>query len=265
MIINEQTPIEKYHIKDRDIYVKREDLSCNYPAPFLSKLRGVYKRLEKVRAMGYKKIGVFDTRISKAGWGVSAIAQELGGLEVFNFYPHLKQYKETPYNQQKVLELGGKLFPMEGGRTAVLYALAKRIMEQENIYIMPLGLCIEETFFETKKIAEKIEDFLGGSLVVCIGSGMITSGIAAGLSKKLKNIYAISAGMSPERQFRRIKNFIEIPENLTIIKSQEDYYYQEKIETPFPCSEYYDKKAWRWLLENLEKLTDPILFWNIGV
>jgi hypothetical protein len=33
---------------------------------------------------------------------------------------------------------------------------------------------------------------------------------------------------------------------------------------PFPCHKFYDLKAWEWLMENIDKLRPPILFWNIG-
>jgi hypothetical protein len=59
---------------------------------------------------------------------------------------------------------------------------------------------------------------------------------------------------------------VQLPTNVELILPPGiDYYSQEKIDTPFPSSIYYDKKAWRWLTENLEKLQDPVIFWNIGV
>ena len=35
-------------------------------------------------------------------------------------------------------------------------------------------------------------------------------------------------------------------------------------ETPFPCNEFWDKKAWYWLEQNIEKFKGDILFWNLG-
>lgn len=43
-----------------------------------------------------------------------------------------------------------------------------------------------------------------------------------------------------------------------------EYTQREKCECPFPSNEFYDRKAWKWLLDNYEKLKAPILFWNIG-
>ena len=38
----------------------------------------------------------------------------------------------------------------------------------------------------------------------------------------------------------------------------------EDYEVPFPCNGTWDRKAWKWLEHNIEKLEGNILFWNIG-
>jgi len=38
----------------------------------------------------------------------------------------------------------------------------------------------------------------------------------------------------------------------------------ESYETPFPCNEFWDKKAWYWLEKNIQKFEGEILFWNLG-
>jgi len=35
-------------------------------------------------------------------------------------------------------------------------------------------------------------------------------------------------------------------------------------QTPFPCNEFWDKKAWYWLENNISKFKGKVLFWNIG-
>ena len=48
------------------IYVKREDLYSNFPAPNLAKLRGIKKFVEKLEAKGIKTIGCWNwTSISR--------------------------------------------------------------------------------------------------------------------------------------------------------------------------------------------------------
>jgi hypothetical protein len=38
----------------------------------------------------------------------------------------------------------------------------------------------------------------------------------------------------------------------------------EDYNVPFDCNEFWDKKMWYWLENNIEKLEGNILFWNIG-
>lgn len=56
-----------------------------------------------------------------------------------------------------------------------------------------------------------------------------------------------------------------MPSNVEIIKSEKGYYEPEEIDCPFPSSIWYDRKAYRWMVENFNNLDGSILFWNIGV
>ena len=134
---------------------------------------------------------------------------------------------------------------------------------------MPMGLVVSESigavFREAKNVSNK---FLGGSIVMCIGSGMSIAGVSIALSSKVKTIYGISVGMSTERQRKRIKKVsgFNLSKNVKfILPKGMNYYERDDVKTPFPSSPYYDKKAWSWLLKNLNQLPKPVLFWNIGV
>lgn len=266
MIINNNTPIEIYKIKERNIYVKREDLSTNPPAPALAKLRGVYKRMLKIKEQGIKTIAVMDTRVSKSGLGCAVIANEIGGIEVVNFYPHLVSQIGIPETQQKVLDVGHKIEPLKGGRTAVLYSQTKKKANENGWYAMPLGLVVEESVDGVISECENLK-IIPDIIVIAVGSGMMLAGVSIALSNKVKKIIGISAGMSPARQKKRIMDIlgIDLPSNVEIIKSEKSYYEPEEFECPFPCSIWYDRKAWKWLNDNIDNLNGNILFWNIGV
>lgn len=272
-ILRDNTPIEQYVITGRTINVKREDLATSWPAPSLAKLRGCLKRLEKVKADGYTKIGVLDTRISKSGWGVAYLARELGGLEVHAYFPSIKSDNGILHQQQKMSQnLGAILHPMKAPRghryNINYYTEAKKEVDSFGGYMMPMGLTVEESVTAISKEASSVpESFLGGDLVVCTGSGMTLGGIIKGLAPKLRMIYGISAGMNIKTQAKKCRLAgVDLRANVELIMPDGvGYYSQENIDTPFPCSIYYDKKAWRWLTENLDILQDPIIFWNIGV
>lgn len=46
----------------------------------------------------------------------------------------------------------------------------------------------------------------------------------------------------------------------------EGYAYADQVEVPvpFPCNPYYDRKAWKWIMDNRGSLVGEIVLWNIG-
>lgn len=264
------TSIEKYE----DIFVKREDLCFTrvngLELPPLAKLRGAEFLLRRLKKEGYKTIGVFDTRVSKAGWGIAGICSYLG-LRCRSYFPLLKNQKRFKDQQYMASLFGAKLVAIPAGRTAILYSIAKKDLARiKDSYMLPLGLVCIETVQEVAKIAGKIPKY--GTIVICTGTGTITAGLLAGLTKENlpEKVIGVSCGMALKKQDQRITALLKetgklkSKEILELVLVEKDYYSPENIIVPFPCHPYYDKKAWRWLMENKHKLKKPILFWNIG-
>jgi threonine dehydratase len=273
------TPIEIHLLNGQTVYVKREDLFMSgggLPYPALAKLRGAKLFIEKLKAQGVTKIGVFDTRISRAGQGVACVCKELE-LECFTAFPQLIGTELA--EQHKIAgSVGAHLFPMKGGRTAVLYAQFKNKMEELGVYPMPLGLVCSETVKVTSKVAwETLEQlkFEGidiKTIVLSTGTGTIATGVHLGSKEKGVVVIGISCGMSITEQLNRMRKMSYVVQDnlsydfLKLISPEYEYY--DKLDTsscPFPTSPYYDMKAWDWLSRNIDKVEKPILFWNIGV
>lgn len=268
----QETPIIRYG----EIDVKREDLCVvqepgDLELPRLAKLRGADRLLRSLKEKGIENIGVFDTRVSKAGWGVAALCNKLG-LNCYCYFPLLKG-NLIEKQQGMANAWGAKLKKLKGGRTAILYYRAKKDIEKlPNSYMLPLGLVCVETVQAVAEVAKELPKY--GTIVVCTGTGTILAGIVAGLHEGNlpKRVIGVSCGMSVKKQLKRILGLLEqvgytkIPESFEIKleMSDRDYYEPDNIETPFPSHPYYDKKAWRWLLAHEQSLEKPILFWNIG-
>jgi threonine dehydratase len=261
-MLRENTPIERYLVDGKEIFVKREDMFGSFPAPPLAKLRGARIVLQNLKQQGVTKIGVFDTRISKAGQGIAYLCKEMD-LECLVGFPKLKDHDIA--ESHKIAEsLGGKLHPLRAGRTAVCYAQFKKFVLEQNGYMLPLGLVCPETSHAVESIS-RAEAGRFNSIVLSAGTGVIASGVASGASTC--NVFAISCGMSTERQWKRIQTLRpdKLLFNLTIVAPEYKYY--DALDTsscPFPTSPYYDMKAWVWLLKNYNKLVKPVLMWNIG-
>jgi 1-aminocyclopropane-1-carboxylate deaminase/D-cysteine desulfhydrase-like pyridoxal-dependent ACC family enzyme len=215
-----------------------------------------------MRVHGETRISCFDTRISKSGQGIAFLCKEMG-MQCAVGYPKLKEQRELNEPQAKAKEMGAKVFAVQAGRTAPCYAAFKREMLSQGYAVLPLGITFKETAEEVAKISEKeTEKF--GTIVLSTGTGTIACGVAMGTNAK---VIGVSCGMNIEKQWKRINTIAGFsPHNLILIPTSYDYYEKERTDDiPFPSSPYYDAKAWVWLLRNIDKLTKPILFWNIGV
>ena len=270
----EHTPIEEYKVNWKRVFVKREDLFD--PINRNAKMRGINAYLLKHTEI--KKIGVYDTRISRAGLGTANIAIRNFGIETYIFYQKNKHDEERKEHLQ-AQELGAKLYPCNGTRTSICFYQGRRIMQEEiEGTMLPLGLTLVESvnavWQEANTIPKELCNELG-TLVMCIGSGTMFSGVIGGLKDLPKKVYGITLGMDSihnkwirEATLYTTTRDIRLLENAQIvnyIQAEKSYYEKENIDCPFECSQYYDKKAWKWLKDNILELEEPILSWNIGI
>ncbi len=269
MTNDETTPIEEYNLDGHDLFVKRDDLflaSAQPMAPALAKLRGARIVLQKMKEEGITKVACYDTRISKSGQGIAFLCKELG-LHCAVGFPKLKALTELPEQQRKSHEMGAEVWGVQPGRTAPCYAAFKSEAQLRGYTVLPLGITFKETAQEVAKIAEaETEKF--ETIVVSTGTGTIACGIALGAKAQ---VIGVSCGMNIYRQRARVSKICaglgkSHPNNLFLIQTEYDYYQAlDTSLTPFPTSPYYDQKAWVWLRENIDKLKQPVCFWNIGV
>lgn len=256
------TPFEEYKIQGRTVYVKREDLCCPDGPPF-SKMRGLFLHLQKQEA---QRIGVLDTIHSKAGWAAAYVCKLLG-KRCINFFPEYEEHVPLRGPQLNSKIQGAELYPLKRGRSAILWYRARKLLKEidRNAYLLPNGLQLEESIEETKRVVELTPtSLLGGSWVVSASTGTIAKGVYDGLFD-WKYLSIPTAELIVHLGYSRsIKKMQEKMPLSHII--DEGYAYKDKIDypCPFPCNPYYDLKAWKWLNEHIEKLADPIVFYNIG-
>lgn len=274
MIIVENTPVEKYIIQDKTIFVKREDLSCVPPGPPFSKMRGLMKVLKGLKQQGITTIGYTETSISMAGWGV-AYGCFILGLQCILFDP---QYKNTPpllsYHRKQWKKFNAKIIPLKAGMAKVNWNISRRELKKEsNSILLPLGLPFLETIEETTKevVRTRQAGIDPNTIIVNVGSGTIAAGIIKGFEDK--KVYGIMGrtGNVKKKLLNILKKSSIINQGLfnktvdfELIDPCWEYTERSEISCPFPCHPFYDLKAWQWLMENIEKLESPILFWNIG-
>jgi len=263
------TPIELFDVDGKSIYVKREDLCTPEEGPQFSKIRGVAEFLQNLEPG--TEVGVLDTFHSKAGWGVAWLCQKLG-FQCHNFYPVYKtegsiDYHTLRLNQQKSKGFGAILHPLPAGRSCILYHKARSFMNNlPNGIMLPNALKLPSSISATAKEVYTVPEYLlCGTWVISISSGTIAAGVMQGLDE-LGAIPDIILHMGYSRSKDSVRSYVAKYSTLIPQLVDEGYSYKDAatMECPFPCNEYYDLKAWRWLLGNYYSLKKPVIFWNIG-
>lgn len=277
-----QTPIEEYQVRGCTVYVKRDDLWMGGKyAGGNAKLRGAMVHLRALQAQGIDHVAVLDARVSRGGWGLAQICQEIG-IKCTVFYGVLKGHEhEVPYFQQQAAKAGADLHPFQAAKVSIMFFRARAICKEQGVHLVPMGLMFPEAMLSVAgEVSATPPNLLTGDFIVCVGTGMMISGILLGIpGANLQHLYGVNVGMtdmelngtSKTNVEQRVANRIRrtIPSGLdpypfTIKLADRVFYDADDYPVPFQCDQWYDRKAWRWLNEHINELKDPILFWNIG-
>jgi len=290
------TKIEKYYPPNISIpyYVKREDLCCALPGPPSAKMRGLNLFLEKKKKEGVKEVGYMDTAISMAGWGISYFAQKLN-MKAVLYYPEYKDgYR---HNQKEYIgkwnEFMAEVIPLQKpGQLSINRNRAKNdfLKKYEHGIWLPKGLELIETIHAVSaEMRKTLEQIRPKTIVISVGSGAMLAGILQGLFEcnyKIDQIIGclVTKGVNIENKRKKIFDLCgfensthrqpplfyskpcinDVTSDFQIIPTLYEYHEKPQIEIPFPCNEYYDAKAYEWMIKNIDTLSQPILFWNIG-
>lgn len=270
-LVRQNTPWESYCIDGTPIYVKREDLSCPYPGPGFSKIRGIEKVIHSLmrNMIPPTAIGVLDTIHSKAGWGVSYICQQLN-IPCLVFYPLRKSDDKDNLRifQRMAQQFGAEVIPMKATKSSVLYYQSRKIFldKHPNGFMMPNGLQLYDTIVQTSfEVSTAPHELLSGTWVVSVSSGTIGCGVAMGLDRMNFSgslVFHFGFSRSMAEMNKKVKSYSKVP----VVMVDEGYAYADAVQysSPFPCNPWYDRKAWKWVCENIHQLKGPIVFWNIG-
>jgi 1-aminocyclopropane-1-carboxylate deaminase/D-cysteine desulfhydrase-like pyridoxal-dependent ACC family enzyme len=265
--VRASTPIEVYE----GVYVKRDDTCCDDPP--LAKIRGLYRFVETRKS--FSVFGILDGRHSRNGWALARACKALG-KKARVYWP--MRVSETPEDRgptrDAAARLGAETVGIQAGRSAVVFAAARRDLAEAypNSFMVPNAVKIPETVdAHVAEIASQKEELLGiapESLVMSCGSGTIAAGVLSGLFRigLIPEVHIILGYSQEEKRLRRyLGSYTQFPQTaIRILDAGYSYGSKEEIVTDFPCCEYYEAKAWSWLMANRDSLPEPILFWNSG-
>ena len=293
-------PLHMYKIQDREVHVFDDGMCSPFPGPNNSKVRGVFRKLATLQEQGVTCVASQDTRISRCGWGVSFAAKQMD-MKHYNFYPRQSLGVPLPFYQRMSQQLGAEIIPIRGNHSSIMRVQAQCYLNEHHIdaYYLPVGLSMPESVLENSEVIQdeiaRQQHLFGGSLIACVSSGTILSGLLLGLAEAKCNIKVygvlasifkyredamilkmrLAAGKRADVRFRYPKwtsstlssTFGAGDERgvtAEIVDPGYDYHESIPDPPPFPCDMFLDRKAWEFLKSNLDRLADPIVFWNVG-
>lgn len=275
-LVRINTPWECYPVAGRPVWVKREDLCARVGPPF-SKMRGLVAHLRKRPETTF---GVLDSYHSQAGWAVAAACQALDRRAIV-FYPEMRHEPGWRTSQEEAARMGAEIVPLTAGRSAILWFRARAALAARDpaAHLLPNGLTLDESVAATagELHANTPPALLGpaAAWVVSVSSGTIAAGVAGGLTtRRFRGRLVLHLGY--DRSVAQVRAFLaqrafgdpDFPFPFEILTVNEGYAYRDRVAepAPFPCNEYYDRKAWHWIRRDPMALrpNDPVVMWNIG-
>ncbi len=266
MEIKLNTPIEEYNIGNKSIYVKRDDLMGDgINLPPWGKLSALRKVLESINPS--KPLIHLSVYGSWSGWALSELSKELG-YEFIMAYPQSKKYPD--YMIEKV----ENTLPLKPNMMSILYNKVGKIARENDYERLPYAFD-HDVYIATQRqrLREVKQELEFDHLVVSSGSGVTCLGMIQehepwpSLFEPTHNrtfhTVCVSSEASIKKKFSKYQ--IHSSNQIEIVKSE--YEFDDMMnwyETPFPCNEFWDKKAWYWLEQNISKFDGKVLFWNIG-
>jgi len=262
-MINENTPIETYLLKGKKVYVKRDDLMGDgITLPKWGKLLGLKRVFEDDFKYSTQPITNLTVYGSWSGWVISHFCKEYG-IPYYNGYPNSKKYPKPLLD--KVEKNGGKLLPLRPNMFRIVQNKHKSVSKEMGLRVFPFANN-HPSFIQSMK--ERMEDVLKEHsfkhLVVSMGSGVGASGLIQGFLKGDREVHSITTStLSSVNKVLKENNISTEKVNIYLTPFPFD---DEMVDykVPFDCNQFWDKKMWYWLEENIESLDGDILFWNLG-
>ncbi len=267
--LNEDTPLELYHIKGREVWVKRDDLMGDGTLlPPWGKVAALYELVRQYIDRS-KPLTHLSVDGSWTGWALAAICEALD-IEFYVSYPDSKKISQEYLGMIKEMYPKVHMNPIRPNMMQIMYN-SLRGQARENGWQM-LPYAFDHDFYKDY-LAERIQPYIHfDNLVVSSGSGVTLSGLARGYYREeLKEFFPSvsrkiwTTCVSSESSIKKTLKKSGIPIPLNIRKSE--YLFENRLdgyEAPFPCNQFWDIKQWKWLEENIDQIEGTILFWNIG-
>ena len=262
------TPVELHLLKDRNVYVKRDDLMGDGDTlPPWGKMAGIDRLLENLNP-NYPLIHL-AVNGSWSGWALSYLCKQRGIKFIYAYAPS-KTYSQFILDKAK--ENDCEFYELKPNMMAILYSQVQSYARRKDIQMLPYAFDhIDYRTILKQRADEVFKENLVDHLVISAGSGVTSSPIIQAFSPG-NDLFSNSQKQAHSITVSNVKTIYEKYKSHSISSSAIEVYKTEfefddmmtDYEIPFPCNGTWDRKAWWWLENNIESLKGDILFWNIG-
>jgi len=197
-------------------------------------------------------------RVSYSGWALSQLGRE-AGFDIKIAYPNSKNYPQKNVAQWE--SFGAESVPLRANVNSIVLSWMKKKAQEEGYQYIPYGFDHPIYYEYWKDRVSEYDDY--DNLVVCAGTPVTCLGMCQGFPGK--NIY-LPCTSKEKTVLRKLKKFgLDTDERISVHPSQFEFYdTMDGFEVPFKLNPYWDKKAWRFIVENIDKLEGRTLFWSLG-
>lgn len=264
MKINKTLTCEQHKIGKIVIDVSRDDMQGDNkklpPWGKLLYLRNLVAQLDKS-----KPLIALNVYGSWSGWALSAFCKEQG-LKFRMVHPNTKLITEEYL--EKVTSNGAELHPLRPNMMAVLGAQMRNYGNENGYQYLPYAF--DHAFYLNACIS-RMSDFIErhgpyDNLVISSGSGVTTTAATTAFLRynPKGKVFGITVG-TVKSTTKTLANRNRMVDNVSIIQSP--WAFNDLMPdrgAPFPCNQFWDKKAWCWLEDNISSVKGKTLFWNLG-
>lgn len=258
-----KSPIQEvYKVLGRDVFVIREDKRFEHKQlPNHAKMGALNELCKWAELEGYTSIGCLCTSHGIWPFGLRYLARENNLSSIVCFPANsMDKVPEELFS----FSHGYKLKLLKPNMVTINGAQARAYIERKGGYYIPFG--VEEPLV-IDYLSRQIKLHDCGTLIVPCGSGVTLAGILRSIrlnETKIKRIEAIPAhAPRAESIAKTVLKYEMIPVNLNW---RTVYKYDDipEIICPWEAHPYYELKAYDWLYKNVDRLPEPIYFFNIG-
>lgn len=268
-------PIEQHEVEGLPIYVVRLDQTAKPPLPPHYKM-GALRELIKAKAKdGVTLIGAFASHGSNWVLGLPILCNEFQVQAVICYATNPRAPK-LPDWLKEAREYGAHVEPLKPNMTAINSRQAQTYVESQEGYFIPFGLNAPEVIHWLTNTTDFDAIPADATLLMCAGSGITAAGLLLSLDRRkqtIANLFIVSTGRplgALEKTISQHANaFLRQQAVSQFCELYDGYSYSQipKVESPWPTHSYYERKAYDWLTQNVERLAQmqPLYFLNVGI